>query len=91
MCSGCRGSREPGSPVPHGSGEGSGLKEGQHPAPSHTAKHHTCQPEPGPLQKNAFREAGYCGNEGHQGQREGLLDLGDTDMAIVLLVWSDHY
>lgn len=30
--------REPGSPVPNGSGEGFGLKEGQHPAPSHTAK-----------------------------------------------------
>lgn len=29
--------REPGSPLPHASGEEFGLREGQHPAPSHTA------------------------------------------------------
>lgn len=29
--------REPGSPLPHGSGEEFGLREGHHPAPSHTA------------------------------------------------------
>lgn len=39
----------------------------------------------------AFREAGCSGNEGNQGQREGLLDLGDTDIAMVLLVGSDCY